>query len=317
MTLIIICYFFNIFEVFMKLLRLFSLLAFLSLSTLIFTACEEDTDDPVTSDKPIPSAPTNLRATSISATEVLLKWDKSASHDSSWFDGYELTVTGGNPMTPIKIGKTDNYKVSGLQEGVVYTFTLKSVNSDNKTSTGSTSVTWSPASRFETDDIRMYVFESQNGSGLTIYGENNKPENLKASEKTKWHLGLDNRTPGALFFGPASQIDIGTGTPTDKVEIADTYWETNTLDNIFETAALNTLNFAESRINLLELDNGQTGLAFVVRILRQGQTNYNYAKVLVERGSGGFLQGSGNDRYIKMKISYQKVAGVPYAKTSN
>ncbi|HPP40386.1 MAG TPA: fibronectin type III domain-containing protein, partial [Candidatus Kapabacteria bacterium] len=262
-------------------------------------------------------APTNLRATSISATEVLLKWDKSASHDSSWFAGYELTVTGGNPMTPIKIGKTDNYKVSGLQEGVVYTFTLKSVNSDNKTSTGSTSVTWSPASRFETDDIRMYVFESQNGSGLTIYGENNKPENLKASEKTKWHLGLDNRTTGALFFGSASQIDIGTGTPTDKVEIADTYWETNTLDNIFETAALNTLNFAERRFDLLKLDNGQTGLAFVVRILRQGQTNYNYAKVLVERGSGGFLQGSGNDRFVKMKISYQKVAGVPYAKTSN
>ncbi|HOQ49483.1 MAG TPA: hypothetical protein PLV01_06625, partial [Candidatus Kapabacteria bacterium] len=73
----------------------------------------------------------------------------------------------------------------------------------------------------------------------------------------------------------------------------------------------------ERRINLLERDNGQTGLAFVVRILRQGQTNYNYAKVLVERGSGGFLQGSGNDRFVKMKISYQKVAGVPYAKTSN
>lgn len=301
----------------MKFLKLFSLLAFLSLSTLIFTACEEDTEDPITIDKPLPAAPTNLRATSISATEVMLKWDKSASHDSIWFSGYELTVTGGNPMTPIKIGKTDNYKVTGLQEGVVYTFTLKAVNSDNKTSTGSTSVTWSPATRFETDDIRMYVFESQNGSGLTIYGANNKPENLKASEKTKWHLGLDNRTSGALFFGSASQINIGTGTPTDKVEIADTYWETNTLDNVFEKVALNTLNFAERRINLLQLESANTGIVFVVRILRQGQTSYNYAKVLVERGSGGFLQGSGDDRYIKMKISYQKVAGVPYAKTSN
>jgi hypothetical protein len=51
--------------------------------------------------------------------------------------------------------------------------------------------------------------------------------------------------------------------------------------------------------------------------MRQGQTNWNYAKVLVERGSGGFLQGTGNDRYIQMKISYQKTVGVPYAKTSN
>jgi hypothetical protein len=290
------------------------LLVFLTLSTLIFTACEED--DPVSADKPLPAAPTNLRATSLSSTEVQLKWDRSASHDSSWFAGYELTITGGSPMTPIKIGKVDNYKVTGLQEGVIYTFTLKSVNTDNKTSTGSTSVIWSPASRFVDSDIRMYVFESTNGSGLTLYGANNKPQNLKATERAQWHLGLDNRTTGALWFGSAKLIDIGTATPTDKVEIADTYWETNSLDNVLEKAALNTYNFAERRVNLLQLDKG-TGLVFVVRVMRQGQTNWNYAKVLVERGSGGFLQGTGNDRYIQMKISYQKTVGVPYAKTSN
>jgi hypothetical protein len=300
----------------MKIFRLFSLLAFLTLSTLIFTACEEDSDDPVSADKPLPAAPTNLRATSLSSTEVQLKWDRSASHDSSWFAGYELTITGGSPMTPIKIGKVDNYKVTGLQEGVIYTFTLKSVNTDNKTSTGSTSVIWSPASRFVDSDIRMYVFESTNGSGLTLYGANNKPQNLKATERAQWHLGLDNRTTGALWFGSAKLIDIGTATPTDKVEIADTYWETNSLDNVLEKAALNTYNFAERRVNLLQLDKG-TGLVFVVRVMRQGQTNWNYAKVLVERGSGGFLQGTGNDRYIQMKISYQKTVGVPYAKTSN
>jgi hypothetical protein len=298
----------------MKIFRLFSLLAFLTLSTLIFTACEED--DPVSADKPLPAAPTNLRATSLSSTEVQLKWDRSASHDSSWFAGYELTITGGSPMTPIKIGKVDNYKVTGLQEGVIYTFTLKSVNTDNKTSTGSTSVIWSPASRFVDSDIRMYVFESTNGSGLTLYGANNKPQNLKATERAQWHLGLDNRTTGALWFGSAKLIDIGTATPTDKVEIADRYWETNSLDNVLEKAALNTYNFAERRVNLLQLDKG-TGLVFVVRVMRQGQTNWNYAKVLVERGSGGFLQGTGNDRYIQMKISYQKTVGVPYAKTSN
>lgn len=300
----------------MKIFRLFSLLVFLTLSTLIFTACEEDSDDPVSADKPLPAAPTNLRATSLSSTEVQLKWDRSASHDSSWFAGYELTITGGSPMTPIKIGKVDNYKVTGLQEGVIYTFTLKSVNTDNKTSTGSTSVIWSPASRFVDSDIRMYVFESTNGSGLTLYGANNKPQNLKATERAQWHLGLDNRTTGALWFGSAKLIDIGTATPTDKVEIADTYWETNSLDNVLEKAALNTYNFAERRVNLLQLDKG-TGLVFVVRVMRQGQTNWNYAKVLVERGSGGFLQGTGNDRYIQMKISYQKTVGVPYAKTSN
>ena len=298
----------------MKIFRLFSLLAFLTLSTLIFTACEED--DPVSADKPLPAAPTNLRATSLSSTEVQLKWDRSASHDSSWFAGYELTITGGSPMTPIKIGKVDNYKVTGLQEGVIYTFTLKSVNTDNKTSTGSTSVIWSPASRFVDSDIRMYVFESTNGSGLTLYGANNKPQNLKATERAQWHLGLDNRTTGALWFGSAKLIDIGTATPTDKVEIADRYWETNSLDNVLEKAALNTYNFAERRVNLLRLDEG-TGLVFLVRVMRQGQTNWNYAKVLVERGSGGFLQGTGNDRYIQMKISYQKTVGVPYAKTSN
>jgi len=301
----------------MKKFKLLALMAMLVFGSAFFTACDLE-DDPITpGDKPKPAAPSNLRGTSQNATTVLLRWDKSIHEDSTWFKGYELTITGGAAMAPRAVGKTQPFAVTGLEEGVIYTFTLKAANTDGVTSDGSTSVQWSPASRFETTDIRMYSFSSQNGSGLSLFDATaNKPVNLRASEKTRWHLGLDDRTTGALFFGPASLIDIGTGTPVDEVEIADDFWDANSLDILFEKTALNTLNFVKTRVNLLQVDNNTTGVVFVVRVKRQGQTQWNYAKVLVERGSGGFLQGTGNDKYVQMKISYQKSVDVPYAKIS-
>lgn len=298
----------------MKKFKLLSLLAFFALSSFFFVGCEEE-DNPVSTDKPIPTAPTNLRATSASATSVMLRWDKSIHEDSTWFAGYELTVTGGNPIAPKTITKTQPYEVTGLEAGVVYTFTLKALNTDNKTSTGSASVIWSPAARFETSDINMYVFESSNGSGLSIYdATNKKPMNLKAADKAKWHLGFDNRDNNALWFGSASLIDIGTATPLDVVEFADNYWPSNTLNTVFENAALSSMNYAPRKINLLTLDLGNEGVVFAIRIKKQGETNYNYAKVLVEKSTAGFLFGTGNDRYIKLKVSYQTTANVPYAK---
>lgn len=298
----------------MKKFKLLSLLAFFALSSFFFVGCEEE-DNPLSSDKPIPTAPTNLRATSASATSVMLRWDKSIHEDSTWFAGYELTVTGGNPIAPKTITKTQPYEVTGLEAGVVYTFTLKALNTDNKTSTGSTSVIWSPAARFETADIKMYVFESSNGSGLSLYdATNKKPMNLKAADKAKWHLGFDNRDNNALWFGSASLIDIGSATPADVVEFADNYWPSNTLNTVFENAALSSMNYAPRKINLLTLDLGNEGVVFAIRIKKQGETNYNYAKVLVEKSTAGFLFGTGNDRYIKLKVSYQTTANVPYAK---
>lgn len=300
----------------MKKFKLLSMMAMLVLSSMFFVACEEE-DNPLDPTAPLPNAPTELRATSLSATAVKLMWNASTSKDSSWFKGYELTITGGTPIASKAIGKVTEYEVTGLEAGVVYTFTLKAVNTDDATSTGSTTVQWSPAARFETADIKMYSFESSFGSGLSLYDETNKkPMNLKATDRVKWHLGLDDRTNGALYFGPASSIDIGTGTPTAEVEIADDYWEGNSLNTVFEKVSLSSLTFIKSRINLLQLDNNTTGLIFVLRIKQQGATNWNYAKVLIERGSGGFLQGTGNDKYIQMKVSYQTTAGVPYAKIS-
>lgn len=298
----------------MKKFKLLSLMAMLVFGTLFITSCDEESN-PITGDKPVPAAPANLRATSASATSVLLMWDKSISEDSTWFAGYELTVTGGSPMNALALSKTQPYTVTGLEEGTIYTFTLKAKNSDNVLS-GSTSVQWSPATRYETADIKMYSFNSSNGSGLSLYdATNQKPMNLTAANKTKWHLGLDDRTANALWFGSASKIDIGTGTPAEEVEIAGDYWDSNEFNNIFEKVALNTMTFSSSRINLLQLE-GTTGVVFVVRVKRAGQTAWNYAKILVQRGTGGFLQGTGDNKYVQMKVSYQKVAGVPYAKVS-
>ncbi len=304
----------------MKKFKLLSLLAFFALSSFFFVGCEEEDDNPVSAGKPIPAAPTKLRATSGSGTSVLLRWDKSDSEDSLWFAGYELTITGGNPIAPKSLSKAQPYEVTGLEAGVVYTFTLKAVNTDNKTSNGSTSVTWSPAQRFETEDIKMYVYESTNGSGLSLYdATNKKPMTLKATDKAKWHLGFDNRN-GKYMFGPAAGINIGTAAPTATVEMSDEYWEADAFNSIFlptlsapDKSDLSKMTFSAEPYDLKEL-NSSNGLVFIVRVKEAGSNNWNYAKVMVVRGQTGFLQGSGANAYIQLKVSYQTVANVPYAK---
>lgn len=295
-------------------------MAMLVFGSMFFTACEEE-DNPITPDpKPTPTAPTNLRATSASATAVLLRWDKSVHEDSTWFAGYELTITGGTPMAPKAVSKTQPYEVTGLEAGVVYTFTLKAKNTEDVLSTGSTSVTWSPAARFETADIKMYEFDSQNGSGLSIYdATNKKPMNLKAADRTKWHLGFDSRS-SKWNFGPAASISIGTGTPTATVEISDEYWEVDNMNTIFlpETAFptkndLSKMTFSAEAWDLKSL-NAAKSVVFIVRVKEQGSNNWNYAKVLVEKAATGFLQGTAPNQYIQLKVSYQTAANVPYAK---
>lgn len=303
----------------MKKFKLLSLLAFFALSSFFFVGCEEE-DNPLSSDKPIPTAPTNLRATSASATSVMLRWDKSIHEDSTWFAGYELTITGGNPIAPKTITKTQPYEVTGLEAGVVYTFTLKAVNTDNKKSPESAPVVWSPAARFETADIKMYVFESSNGSGLSLYdATNKKPMNLKAADKAKWHLGFDSRN-NKLMFGPAAGINIGTAAPTATVEISDEYWEEDAFNAIFipSTTApnkfdLSKMTFSAEPYDIKEM-NSSKSIVYIVRIKEAASTNWNYAKVMVVRGTTGFLQGTGNDAYIQLKVSYQTAANVPYAK---
>jgi hypothetical protein len=267
-----------------------------------------------------PEPPTNLQATSLSATSVKIKFDLAPADKNNWaaFKDYQLYVTGGSPINPITIAKGINvYTATGLQEGIVYTFTLKARYSNNKESIADTKVLWSPATRFiETDNgtsINVYETPSSLGSGLQLYNATgNAPSVVTVANGSQWCLGLDTRTSGKLIFGSASEINYNySGTPM-VVEVSDKYFDgVSSLDDVFDSEALSTGNFTSSTIDLNAL-NSTGGVVLIVRV--KNGADWNYAKVLIKMVGGNFLQGASPNRYIECNVSYQKTANVPYAK---
>ena len=268
-----------------------------------------------------PLAPAALRATSKDAKTVLLRWDASPSENDAKFNGYilHITGTGVGPIAPKNISKdtVQPYEVFGLDEGTVYNFELVAVSTTTAESEAS-KVSWSPASRFteiNANPIKVYVKASSFGSGLDLYDATAVgPRVLTIISSDEWNLGL--RDDGnSLNFGSATILTYNySGTPI-KTEVSSDNWINATgLDACFDSDALNIdeTKFKEQVFDLNSLSTTD-GVVFVVRYKDGTNTNYNYAKVWVKKPAGGFLQGSGNDQYIEVQISYQMTPGVPYA----
>ena len=280
-----------------------------------FTACD-DTNNPVDpTDKPI--APTSLQATSKNESTVILRWTASTSESNSLFDKYVLTVTGGaNPIQPFDIAKgTTSAEISGLSEGTIYTFSIATKFTDGTTSSTSAQIQWSPATRFVRNQndqpIQVYESASNFGSGLVIYDPiGDGPKSATVSNGAQWNLGLDTRN-GKLVLASARLLDYNFITQPGVTEIASEVINANSLDDVFDSQALDAKYFQERSIDLTQQNSS---FVLVVRFRHLGSLQYNYAKVLVKYNNG-FLQGSPDNRYVAFEISYQKQAGVPYAKT--
>lgn len=284
-----------------------ALFAMLFLGFVAF-GCNEN-DDPITPSTNAPAAPTGLKATSKSATEVILKWNTPAATPQT--AGYELTVTpGGAAPIQITTGTVTMLTVGSLTEGVTYTFSLKAKGTDNKMS-AATTVKWSPAKR--SGVLRLYSSKSTTfGSGLDLSNSSGVPEVLKIADGGKWDLAFDDKdeTTTATIIAPGQSLYVNNefkfpnGDEAKKTLVSTLrYSNASSLDDIFESEMLNA-GTVEQGHKL----NTTNSFAFVVKT-KDG----NYAKVLVLANGGKLIQGSGNDTYIEVQVSYQSTAEVPYA----
>jgi hypothetical protein len=263
----------------------------------------------------------NLMATSINATTVALKWDLSADDGESYFLGYKLSVSelSGSLVKEEDLNSGVNTAtVDELTEGTIYVFEIEAKGNfgDGVVYSESIVVNWSPATRFteniNEEPIKMYGSESSFGSGLELYNEaGGAPKGLKVTSGDDWDLGLYTRS-GVVEIGSAAEILAKysySGTPK-TCEISSTTYEVNSLDEVYDSQALDEGHvFSEQIIDLNDF-TGQKNVVLIVRTLTG--TTWNYAKVMVLY-NGGFLQGTGDNEYIEVQVSYQKGPGVPYA----
>lgn len=276
----------------------------------------------------IPKAPTGLKATSINSTTVHITYAASEDASKSIFAGYELIVStdGGAPLAPKSIAKNVNpIEVIGLVEGTIYTFELRSVYNNaakNAISTNAAELTWSPASRFDLtgndSEIKVFGTDSKEfGSGLNLYDmDDASPKIFKISGSDMWQLCLYTRRNTLEFGSAVAQTKYSYNAGAPKIaQIGTTEFLTDDLNDTFLGEALNSIAFTSKVVNLKDAKyaNQNKGVVFIVRA-DDGNGAYNYAKVLVVKKNGNFLQGTGDEVYVQCKISYQKVKGVPYAK---
>ncbi len=309
-------------EVFM-LNRSIVLLLIAVFSLAIFNGCEETTTPEET---PLVSAPSNLKATSIDQSTVRLKFQASTDESKTYFKDYVLYISPG-AFAPRSIPKGQTVvDVTGLTDGTIYTFEIKARNTDDKESLTSAQIQWSPAIRFtkniNDEPIRIYETASQFGSGLQLYDPaSGKPKTLKVASGEFWNLGLYTKgTEQSLYTATyiANQNLYNFPVPPSATtEISEDIFQTNTLDNVFDSQALSANNFSSNYYIDLADSNYKNGVVLIARVKYPGQNEWNYAKVLILPGANGLLQGTPDNRYIECVISYQKTAGVPYAKTAN
>lgn len=294
----------------MKQFKIFAVMVLFA--AFIFTACENTTNP---TNPQVPNAPTNLMATSSSSTEVSVKWTPSTSESDPLFAGYVLTVTGGGAMAPIALTAAQNpYKVAGLQEGTVYTFSLKAKFTNDEVSDAAT-VQWSPAARFIDNEndapIRVYETASTYGSGLVVYNpDTQKPKSAKVSDGASWTLGLYTKN-SEIAIGSPKSLSYTYGTQPGTVEIGNIFTGVNSLDEVYGSQALSSMTFSEKKIDLTQYTSN---IVIVLRYHMTGQTDWNYAKVLVKYTSGAFLQGIADNRYVECIVSHQLVTGVAYSR---
>lgn len=285
--------------------------------SFVLVSCNETTT-PNNNTKPKPNAPTNLRATSKAADKIILKWNLSTSESDSKFTGYILEIAPGT-FLPQKLQKgIDTYMVTGLTEGTVYTFKVYSVM-DSVESDTAASVDWSPATRFDTtssgNPIRVYETASDFGSGLDLYDEvDHGPKTYTVANGAKWNLALDTRTSGQIIVASPNQVDYNYGTQPGVTEISNKAWENaSSLDDVFDSDALNTGTFLERSYDLEKDFTTNIGVVLVLRTKEGTNLEYTYAKVLIKKVNGSWLQGPLGNRYIECVVSYQKTPGVPFA----
>lgn len=295
-------------------------LLFVSLLTFAVISCSDDPVGPA-DDNRTPAPPANAKAQSANETSIKVMWDKSTDEADSAFAGYILKITGDDNTTSIDtIPATFNpVQVNQLSQGVIYTVEIRALFKNGNRSTATT-VLWSPAFRFtknvNDEIIKLYESSSQLGSGLDVYdATEKKPKTLKVASGEYWTIGLDTRNNQVIVASP-TLIDYNYPTTPGYTEISQTYFDATSLDDIYDSEALNVGSFSPYSVPLHAITNDITkNIVLIVRTKESGSNDFNYAKILIKKQAGNtWLAGTSPNRYVEVEVSYQQKANVPYAK---
>lgn len=301
--------------------------ALVALMGVAATGCNENPTDPV--NPGTLGAPTGLQASSMSATSVGLRWNAvtgATSYLVSWTPVGNPAAQSGNVTV-----STTSAAANNLTAGVRYTFSVQGVNADGN-GTAAT-MDWAGAGRYTQNTggadaanpsttLRIYEFDSQYGSGVVLNPALGGPKTVSTVVERPGLVQLaifvtgDNVIIGSAGGFPEYR---GVNNPAkfdQNVFISNTTFAVNSLNEWYVANPINTyIDSVDGNVSAFTIPNASTnvGQGFFVRIGTAGA--YNYARVLVKTGANNrILQGSGNNRYVELEVSYQTTPNLPFAK---
>ncbi len=295
-----------------------SIIALFALLLLFAVAgCDEDSNTgPVDPDV---SAPTNIMASS--ADQALnLKWTPSASESQDNFDGYQVRVLNKstNQFFIEKAPKGGGYKVSNLDNGTIYVVTVRAVTKNSKESSDFVQIEWSPAIRRSVDvsnqTIRVYATTSTTfNSAVDLYNPSGKAEVIPQSgqefrDRGDLFVYAENASSGSLSIRtPSAANNKGMETQFSTVgyDADDLDAQTQTTPPMTSTYTRNDVSITAAAVSLGRVVYGR---------LKRGTDNIYFRLLVTRDAAGKMVQGSGNDRYVEMVVSYQHIANNPFAK---
>ena len=292
------------------------------LLVVIFPGCTEE--EVVQMPSPaVPLSPvTNLRAYSANAITVGLTWTASADVGQADFVEHQITaMVGANTVSVVTAPKESTHtSVTNLIEGVIYTFEVVAVatpSSQTYVSSDTVDIQWAPARRLTMDgpiDIDVYEIASTvGGSGLQFFDAGSGgPQVLSIAASAGYQdiidVLLDTTSSGVIILESAHLNPLLVGqarsTKFSSIEVPS-----------------DSLNVGQSEppdLGTYDRDLVTIGSSAVAtgKIFYAISADSNYVRILVKRdsASGTLLFGDSPNRRIRVELSYQGAAGVPFAK---
>lgn len=283
---------------------------------VVFAACNKD--GTIVDPGPTLLAPTNLRAYSASATSVGLRWDLSATESDPAFNNYLIRVKspGGALVGSVSVSKGNPQAfVTGLAEGVIYTFVVRSTNTSSAESADSVSIRWSPARRYTVDSlngppIQVYEFNSTSGaSGLQF--------NSSGAYARTRSLSISNpdRVLCDMYLATSPSLSLRNVATPPLSYPRNTFFSSVSRDAVsLDDPQLTPPDSTTYLLNAVDipLTTGTQSKVFY----GYSATDNKYVRILVLRNPATNLlyYGSGSDRYVILQLSYQNAAGNPYSR---
>jgi hypothetical protein len=297
------------------------ILAFLLPLMVVLSGCPEDETMMVTPPTDIAGV-TYFGAYSASETSIGLVWTPSPDESSSEVlnPAYTIKVNDGGgtqiqTVTAVK-GQT-TATITGLTEGTVYTFVISMNIAETAVSDDSSTVQWSPAKRRDNEGgttTPIQVFETASSSfpsGLDVYSSAiDGPQTLTITGSSNSLIDLFVYTDMASQDLIIRSAHLSTVIPTPRTTFFSTEMDDSDGLDFDRGAPPDASTYSTSAVTI----SGSSSGATTGKIIWGRTQENNYFRLLVMRNNASLVFGTSPDRFLTVRISYQSVAGVPFAK---